>query len=55
MNLKYTMYKPNIYIIWYIECNSVFDKMVWGNIHGNVLSGTASLKDTLIKTKGKFP
>ena len=42
MYLKYTMYKPNIYIIWYIECN-------------NVLSGTVSLKDTLIKTKGKFP
>ena len=27
MYLKYTMYKPNIYTIWYIECNSIFDKI----------------------------
>ena len=24
MYLKYTMHKPNIYTIWYIECNSIF-------------------------------
>ena len=24
MYLKYTMYKPNIYTIWYIEYNSIF-------------------------------
>ena len=23
MYLKYTMYKPNIYTTWYIECNSI--------------------------------
>ena len=27
MYLKYTMYKPNIYTIWYIECNSFSDKI----------------------------
>ena len=24
MCLKYTMHNPNIYTIWYIECNSIF-------------------------------
>ena len=28
MYLKYTMYKPNIYTVWYIECISIFDK-IW--------------------------
>ena len=56
MYLKYTMHKPNIYTIWYIKCNSIFFiKMEWGNIEGNVFSGTVILKDTLIETKGKFP
>ena len=27
MYLKCTMGKPNIYTIWYIECNSTFDKI----------------------------
>ena len=27
MNLKYTMHKPSIYTIWYIECNSIFGKI----------------------------
>ena len=27
MCLKYPMHKPSIYTIWYIECNSIFDKI----------------------------
>ena len=27
MYLMCTMRKPNIYTIWYIECNSIFDKI----------------------------
>ena len=27
MYLKYTMHKPNIYIIWYIEFDSIFDEI----------------------------
>ena len=27
MYLKYTMQKPNIYTSWYIECDSIFDKI----------------------------
>ena len=27
MHLKYTTSKPNIYTIWYIEWNSIFDKI----------------------------
>ena len=27
MYLKHTMHKPNIYAIWYIEYNSIFDKI----------------------------
>ena len=28
MYQKYTMHKPNIYTIGYIECDSIFDKIV---------------------------
>ena len=28
MYLKYTMHKSNIYTIWYIEYNSIFDT-IW--------------------------
>ena len=27
MCLKYTAHKPNIYTIWYIKCNNIFDKI----------------------------
>ena len=27
MYLKCTMSKPNIYTIWYMECDSIFDKI----------------------------
>ena len=55
MHLKYTMHKLNICIIWYIECNNIFDKIGMRNIHGNVFSDTVFLKHTLIEIKGKFP
>ena len=56
MYLKCTMSKPNIYTIWYIECNSIFlMKLEWGNTHGNVFSGTVFLKVTLIWIKSNFP
>ena len=55
MYLKYTMYKPNIYIIWYIYVIVFVIKLGWGNIYGNVFSSdTVFLKDTLIKIKAKL-
>ena len=54
MCLKYMMHKPNIYTIWYIECNSILMKSGWGNIHGNVFNDTVYLKGTLIWIKGEF-
>ena len=47
MYLKYTMHKPNIYTIWYIECYSIFDKIG--------IRKYLFLKDTFIEIKGKFP
>ena len=55
MYLKYTMHKPNIYIIWYIECNNIFYKIWMRKYHENVFSDAVFLKDTLIEIKCKFP
>ena len=54
MYLNYTMNKPNINTIWYIEYNSFFIQFGWENIHENIFSDTVFLKDTLIEIKGKF-
>ena len=44
MYLKYTMLKLKVYTIWYIACDSIFDKI-----------DTVSVIDTFIEIKGKFP
>ena len=55
MYLNCTMYKPNIYTIWYIEYNSIFDKIGMRKYPLKCFSGTVSLKDTSIETQVKFP
>ena len=30
MYLKYMMHKPNVYTVWYIEYDSIFDKIWMG-------------------------
>ena len=53
--LKYTMHRPYIYNIWYIECDSICDKIGMTKYPWNYFRDTVFMKDTLIEIKDTFP
>ena len=48
MYLKYTAHKANIYTIWYIKCNNIFDNIRMRKYPWKFFNGIVVLKDTLI-------
>ena len=54
MQSKFTVLKPNIYIVWYNKCDSIFDKIGMKKYPQNIFSCSVFLKATLIEINGKF-